>query len=97
MAKCANCSNEAFFAYLVTSSFKILYCSKHIPKFLGKLSTRLVKISSIEEPVISKPKKAKTSVIIEEPEVAAVSEDVVEEDVFILEDSEGELEVEEGK
>lgn len=97
MTKCANCENEAFFAYLVTSEFQIPYCSKHIPKFLsskGVTSSRLIKIES------TTPKPSKKKQVVEEP---VVEEPVVEEPVIELLPEEeptideGELEVTEGE
>jgi hypothetical protein len=96
MTKCANCSNEAFFEYMVTSTFTIPYCSKHIPKFLGKgvAATRLVKIQQ------SAPKLSKKKAVVEE---TFVEESVVEEPIIeeaLIEEpliDEGELEVTEGE
>lgn len=89
MATCANCDQEAFFAYQVTAEFKIPYCSRHIPRFLGnpRESGNLVKIES-ETPKASK-KKAETPVEVE-PVVEEAP--VVEPEV-----TEGELEVDEGE
>lgn len=32
--KCANCVNDAFYIYQLTATSQILYCNKHLPKFL---------------------------------------------------------------
>jgi hypothetical protein len=89
MTTCANCSNEAFFAYQITAEFSIPYCSKHIPKFLSSpaSSHRLVKI----EAAALKPAKKKA-----EPEPVVLEEPVIEEAPVEELIDEGELEVEEG-
>lgn len=97
MATCANCTNDAFFAYLITSEFKVPYCAKHLPKFLSKTpgSSRLVRIEPVEvspEPPLTKLSKKKS--VAEEPVVEEpTSDDLPEEEPVI---DEGELEVEEG-
>lgn len=95
MNKCANCAHEAVFAYQVTGSFLIYYCSKHTPKFLTgtRYAGRLVKVSSIpapvvEEPVVEevvapKPSRKKTTPVEVTPEVEEVA--VVEEPAVIEE------------
>lgn len=32
--KCANCDNGALFVYQITAEKEILYCGKHLPRFL---------------------------------------------------------------
>jgi hypothetical protein len=86
MVTCSNCSGEAFFAYVITASFNIPYCSKHLPKFLGTRSPSVVKISEL--PAATTSKKKKEPAVVEEP---VVEEPSVEELI-----EEGELEVEEG-
>lgn len=82
MNKCANCENEAFFAYLITASAKTNYCKKHIPGFLksGTYATRLVKL---DKPApVEAPKSKKKTVVEETPaveETPEIVEPVVEE------------------
>lgn len=66
MNKCANCTLDAVFAYQVTGSYLIYYCSKHTPKFLSgtRYAGRLVKVSSIPAPV---------ALVVEEPVIEEVS------------------------
>lgn len=68
MAKCANCTNEAFYTYALTATYGIDYCSRHVPKFLhiqkvsGMLPLRtpaVVEETVVEEPVVA-PKKTTT-------------------------------------
>lgn len=79
---CANCLNEAIYAYQVTGSYSIKYCSRHIPKFLGtpKYTGRLVKMSDLKAPEVevktTKKKSAKSEPV--QPE-AVVEETPVEE------------------
>jgi len=94
MTTCANCSSEAFFAYVLTASYNIPYCSKHVPKFLKNMSSSLVKISELSIPSTSKKKK--DTPVVKEPEIELP---VVEEpELPVIEEyvDEGELEVEEG-
>ena len=84
---CANCLNEAIYAYQVTGSYSIKYCSRHTPKFLRtpKYAGRLVKMSDIKVPEVeAKTSKKKTSTpapapVVEEAPVEEVVEEVVEE------------------
>jgi hypothetical protein len=81
---CANCLNEAIYAYQVTGSYSIKYCSRHIPKFLStpKYTGRLVKMSDLKAPEVApKSSKKKTSapVVEEAPVEEAPVEEVVEE------------------
>lgn len=75
MAKCANCSSEAFYTYAITKTYGIDYCSRHVPKFLqgqkraGMLPLRVVK-EEVVEPAPTAPKTSKKK--------ATVVEDVVE-------------------
>lgn len=32
--KCANCDKDAFYIYQITKSVEVLYCGKHLPRFL---------------------------------------------------------------
>jgi len=72
--KCANCDSGALFVYQITAETEVLYCGKHLPRFLdarrraGNLKTTdefaaerkaaLEVVSEPEEPA-SKPKKRK--------------------------------------
>ena len=80
---CANCLNEAIFAYQVTGAYSIKYCSRHIPKFLSapKYMGRLVKMSDLKGPVVEEaPKKSsKKKESTPEPEVVEESPVVEEE------------------
>lgn len=79
MAKCANCELEAKYQYDVTPSYAILYCFKHVPKFLAtQIAQGSLEIKTPEpEPVVSKSSKKKaTPEAVEEP---VVEEPVVEE------------------
>lgn len=94
MVKCANCSSDAFFAYVITAEFSIPYCSKHIPKFLNKMSASLVKLSAVAPQPSSKKKKVDAPVIEETvEELTPVFEEPVVDEVV----DEGELEVTEGE
>jgi hypothetical protein len=85
MTKCANCENEAFFAYVLTEFIQIPYCSRDLPSFAKNGNPRLVRI----EADTAKPsKKKKEAEVVEEP---VIEEAPVEELI-----DEGELEVEEG-
>ena len=80
MTTCSNCTNEAFFQYVVTSSTKIPFCKKHIPGFLksGPHSVRLVKIE--KSATVEAPKTAKKKTVVEEaPVKEVVEEEVVDE------------------
>ena len=74
MAKCANCANEAFYTYAITTDFGIDYCSRHVPRFLHaqKLSG-MMKLRGESEPVQE---------IIVEPVVETAEEPAVEEAVL---------------
>lgn len=52
MAKCANCTGEAFFTYAITSSFGINYCSRHVPKFLQSQKNAGMLTLRVEKPVV---------------------------------------------
>ena len=84
--KCANCLNEAIFAYQVTGSYSIKYCSRHIPKFLNspKYTGRLVKMSDLKAPVVEEAptKSSKKKATTPEPEVVE-EPTVVEEEVVV--------------
>jgi len=107
LATCANCDSEAFFAYSVTPSYKILYCSRHLPKFLtkGPDKSSVVPIESVtsDAEVLSiKPTTKKKKTVSEEPvvELPVVEEEAVLEDEPKVEEpvvDEGELEVDEAK
>lgn len=72
--KCANCDNGALFVYQITAEKEILYCEKHLPRFLDarrragnlkttdefteKRSEALALVETPEEPA-PKPKKRK--------------------------------------
>jgi hypothetical protein len=79
MNKCANCSNEAFFAYMVTASSKINYCKKHIPGFLKSKSyaARLVKLEKVVQAVPAKSPKKKA--VVEAPAPTVEEEAPAEE------------------
>lgn len=92
ITNCANCLNEAIFAYQVTGSYSIKYCSRHMPRFLStpKYSGRVVKMSDLQKaeateiaPKVSKKKSstpAPAPVVEETPVVEeAPAEEVVEE------------------
>ena len=87
ITNCANCLNEAIFAYQVTGSYSIKYCSRHMPRFLStpKYSGRVVKMSDLQKAeateVAPKASKKKTSapVVEEAPVEETPVEDVVEE------------------
>jgi hypothetical protein len=36
MAKCANCEQDALYTYVISESFGIDYCSRHLPAFVEK-------------------------------------------------------------
>jgi hypothetical protein len=87
MNKCANCSNEAFFAYMVTATSKINYCKKHIPGFLKSKSyaARLVKLEKVAPVASTKSSKKKT--VVEAPVPIVEEEALVEESVTeVIED-----------
>ena len=82
ITSCANCLNEAIFAYQVTGSYSIKYCSRHMPRFLStpKYSGRVVKMSDLqkaaETEVAPKSSKKKTSApVVEEAPVEEVAEE----------------------
>jgi hypothetical protein len=98
MNKCANCENEAFFAYLITSTAKINYCKKHIPGFLKSKSyaARLIKLE--KQTVVEAPKTSKKKAVVEETPV--VEEPIVVEEttpVVELEPEEPTIEVTEAE
>lgn len=79
MTKCANCELEAKYQYDVSPSYAILYCFKHVPKFLAaQIAQGSLEIKT-PEPVAPKPSKKK---VVEEPVVdePVVEDEVVEED-----------------
>ena len=79
MAKCANCELEAKYQYDVTPSYNILYCFKHVPKFLAtQIAQGSLEIKE-PEPVVPKSSKKKA---VEEPVVdePVVEDEVVDED-----------------
>lgn len=80
MAKCANCSSEAFYTYAITKSYGIDYCSRHVPKFLqgqkkaGMLPLRRPVVEVVvdeplvvEEDVVLPPKKSSKKKAVVEP------------------------------
>lgn len=93
ITNCANCLNEAIFAYQVTGSYSIKYCSRHVPKFLStpKYSGRVVKMSDLQKAeateVAPKSSKKKTPaptpveepLVVEETSVEEVAEEVTSE------------------
>lgn len=88
MNTCANCSNEAFFAYMVTSTSKIKYCKKHIPGFLKSKSyvARLVKLEKVVPVVAPTPaaptpstKSSKKKTAVETPAPTVQEESLAEE------------------
>jgi hypothetical protein len=92
MAKCANCELEAKYQYDVAPSYAILYCFKHVPKFLAtQIAQGSLEIKAPEsepEPVVSKPSKKKTTVeVVEEPVVEEpVVEETIDEEAVVDED-----------
>lgn len=83
MAKCSNCTNEAFFEYIITASNRVPFCKKHIPGFLKSetYAPRLVKIEKAPVVEAPKPPKKKPVVVEEPPVVEEVVEPVVEEPI----------------
>jgi hypothetical protein len=95
MAKCANCSSEAFYTYAITPSYGIDYCSRHVPKFLqgqknaGMLPLRVAEISDsvapapvVEEPVVEEAPVVEEEVVLppkKSSKKKAVVEPLVEE------------------
>lgn len=81
MTKCANCDLEAKYQYDVSPSYAILYCFKHVPKFLAaQIAQGSLEIKTPEpEPVAPKSSKKK---VVEEPVVdePVIEDEVVEED-----------------
>ena len=75
--KCANCDSGALFVYQITAETEILYCGKHLPKFLdarrraGNLKTTdefaeerktaLETVASPAEPAAPKKRKKKAA------------------------------------
>lgn len=79
MTNCANCGLEAKYQYDVSPSYAILYCFKHVPKFLAaQVAQGSLKIKE-PEPIAPKSSKKK---VVEEPVVdePVVEDEVVEED-----------------
>lgn len=88
MAKCANCNNDAFYTYVVTDSFGIDYCSRHLPAFVAKTQSYVLTADSeaaqaaaIAEAAVvttktSKKKSVEPEPVVEEP---VAEEPVVEE------------------
>ena len=79
MAKCANCELEAKYQYDVTPSYNILYCFKHVPKFLA---TQVAQGAlGIKEPELVAPKASKKKTTVEVVEEPVVDEPIFEEAV----------------
>ena len=75
MAKCANCANEAFYTYAITTAFGIDYCSRHVPKFLqAQKNAGMLPLRVASQPVVE------PAPTVEEPlvEEAVIEEVVVE-------------------
>jgi hypothetical protein len=76
MAKCANCSVDATYAYKINDSVVINYCVIHLPKFLtAQKNAGLLKPEPevVENPA-PKAKKKTTSVTTPVVEEAAVAD-----------------------
>lgn len=75
MATCANCVNEAIYAYAVTPDYVINYCAYHLPRFLapqrdaGKLAIQapVIEEAAVEETPTTKSKKKGEPVTEEAP------------------------------
>lgn len=67
MAKCANCTNEAFYTYAITRDLGIDYCSRHVPRFLhaqktsGMLPLRAPAVEVVSEETAEEVVVTKTS------------------------------------
>jgi hypothetical protein len=69
--KCANCSRDALYTYVIGGNHNINYCQSHLPRFLiAKRDAGLLPL--IKPPVVETPakvsKKKETEVVVE-PEV----------------------------
>lgn len=69
MAKCANCENNALYAYKINDSLSIDYCSAHLPKFLNaqKAAGLLKPVVAEPAPAPAKASKKKAEVVEEAP------------------------------
>lgn len=93
MAKCANCEQDAFYTYVVTESFGIDYCSRHLPAFAAKTQSFVLTADSeaaqaaaVAEATAAATKNSKKKAVepvVEEPvvEEPVAEEPVVEEPV----------------
>jgi hypothetical protein len=53
MANCANCSSEAKYGYTPVAGFTLLYCDRHLPRFLhSQKAAGLLPVPFVEEPVV---------------------------------------------
>ncbi len=69
--KCANCSRDALYTYVIGGNHKINYCQSHLPRFLtAQKAAGLLPL--VKPPVVETPakvtKKKETEAVVE-PEV----------------------------
>ncbi len=92
--KCANCKNDAFYIYKLNEDSQILYCKKHLPRFLEPLR----RAGNLETTAAFKQKAKETRQIlnygsvlpetVEEPVVEAVVEpEVVVESEAVVDEA----------
>ena len=90
--KCANCDTAALYIYNITPSKAVLYCGKHLPRFLearrkaGLLALTAAHKEQLDSALasLSKSKKSKKKIeepVVEEPTEEPLAEPVVEEPV----------------
>jgi hypothetical protein len=92
MAKCANCEQDALYTYVISESFGIDYCSRHLPAFVEKNQSfvLIANVDTVQAEAIAEvaattksSKKKAADPVVEEPvvEEPVVEEPVVEEPV----------------
>jgi hypothetical protein len=85
MAKCANCSREAVYRYVIVEPFGTNYCESDLPSFLYSSRDLGILPAPVEDVVDDAPKssKKKTTPVVEDApeEDAPVEEPPVQEPV----------------
>jgi hypothetical protein len=73
--KCANCTEDAHYVYQIAENTKILYCTKHLPKFLQNAKKAgLLQTTDSFVQAVNDVKEKINAPVTPEPTVAPTSE-----------------------